>query len=84
MPAPCNRPRTSRWTAKGSVALFEKDHDRGYAMIKRFAPVIVRRVRLTVFTMLTYTMPAPPFARLFAVAFSRGALTCQIQKSRFT
>src|ERR1043165_3865392 len=42
---------------KALVALFEKDHDLGYEMMKRFAQVIVRRLAAT--RARTVTLPDP-------------------------
>ena len=53
---------------------------RGFTLVELLVALLV----FGVFSMLAYTISAPSFARLFAVAFSRGALTCQIQKRRFT
>jgi CRP-like cAMP-binding protein len=44
---------------KALVALFEKDHDFGYEMMKRFAQVIVQRLAATRARFLNFPDPTP-------------------------
>jgi CRP-like cAMP-binding protein len=44
---------------KGLVALFEKDHDLGYEMMKRFAQVIVHRLAATRARLMEFSDPTP-------------------------
>jgi CRP/FNR family transcriptional regulator, cyclic AMP receptor protein len=44
---------------KGLVALFEKDHDLGYEMMKRFAQVIVHRLAATRARSMEFSDPTP-------------------------
>ena len=56
---------------KGLVALFEKDHDLGYEMMKRFAQVIVRRLAATRARTVKLPDPTPAEEAHGALVFLR-------------